>query len=360
MPGMGLTSIGLAGVTISYAGIAHTFIDGMHALTGLTMFIGLIFLAAGILDGGVSTSNRAKATALVVVSISLGFGMAGFLFNTVSTTGIFAGILIAIAFPAIIIAYIATKKPQYVKPVGAIFALAAAAGIITFIAFGFVSPDTYMIDEESLQATEETIEALTPTGPVFTISILEGSDKQGNPDYDPDVANVPQGHIVEWINDDIVAHTVTSSIDFGETFDSSLINGGETFQLDTSNLALGEYEYMCIVHPWMISTLVVVEPKEAVTVEVIIPEGAGIQQPGQVYYDPEVIQVASGTTVVWKNMDSTIHTVTAGEPQSGPSGLFDSELISAGDSFEYTFTEAGKEDYYCIVHPWMVGSVDVE
>ena len=42
MPGMGLTSIGLAGVVISYSGIAHTFIDGMHALTGLTMFIGLI------------------------------------------------------------------------------------------------------------------------------------------------------------------------------------------------------------------------------------------------------------------------------------------------------------------------------
>ena len=51
MPGMGLTSIGLAGVVISYSGIAHTFIDGMHALTGLTMFIGLIFLAAGILQG---------------------------------------------------------------------------------------------------------------------------------------------------------------------------------------------------------------------------------------------------------------------------------------------------------------------
>jgi len=48
MPGMGLTAIGLAGVFISYSEIAHTFIDGMHALTGLTMFFGLIFLAARI------------------------------------------------------------------------------------------------------------------------------------------------------------------------------------------------------------------------------------------------------------------------------------------------------------------------
>ena len=82
MPGMGLTAIGLAGLTLSYAGIAHTFIDGMHALTGLTMFVGLIFLAAGILDGGVSTSNRAKATTLVILSIALGFGMWGMAMNT--------------------------------------------------------------------------------------------------------------------------------------------------------------------------------------------------------------------------------------------------------------------------------------
>ena len=75
MPGMGLTGVGLAGLILSYAGIAHTFIDGMHALTGLTMFVGLIFTAAGILDGGISTSNRAKITTVVIVAISLGFGI---------------------------------------------------------------------------------------------------------------------------------------------------------------------------------------------------------------------------------------------------------------------------------------------
>ena len=75
MPGMGLTGVGLADLILSYAGIAHTFIDGMHALTGLTMFVGLIVTAAGILDGGVSTSNRAKITTLVIVGISIGFGL---------------------------------------------------------------------------------------------------------------------------------------------------------------------------------------------------------------------------------------------------------------------------------------------
>ena len=147
MPGMGLTAIGLAGIVVSYSGIAHTFIDGMHALTGLTMFIGLIFLSAGILEGGVSTSNRAKATTLVVIAISLSFGATGLIYNTISTIPTFAAIMMILTTPAIVIAYIATKMPQYLRPVGSIFALAAVAGISSFVAFGMVGPDTYLIDD---------------------------------------------------------------------------------------------------------------------------------------------------------------------------------------------------------------------
>src|SRR5207247_4412002 len=55
MPGMGLTAIGLAGVILSYMGIANTFLTGMQALSGLTMFVGLVFLSAGILKDRKST-----------------------------------------------------------------------------------------------------------------------------------------------------------------------------------------------------------------------------------------------------------------------------------------------------------------
>jgi len=352
MPGMGLTAIGLAGVSISYMGLAHTFIDGMHALTGLTMFIGLIFLAAGILDGGVSTSNRAKATVLVIASIALGFGMFAFTMNTIESMNVFAGLLLAIAFPAIVIAYVAAKMPTRVKPIGSIVALASITGIVTFVAFGFVSPDTYLIAEEIVEEVEVEL-----TGPIFPITILINSAVQGNPDYDPDVSYVPKGHVVEWTNEDSFAHTVTSFEDVGETFDSGLLNEGETFQLDTSELEIGEYEYYCIVHPWMLSKLFIEEPKEPVTVS--MPEGAGIQQEGQIYYDPDLIQISIGTTVLWINDDSAMHTVTSGNSQEGPNGVFDSDLIAAGDSFEFTFSSQGTEDYYCIVHPWMTGAVEV-
>lgn len=265
MPGMGLTAIGLAGVVISYAGIAHTFIDGMHALTGLTMFIGLIFLSAGILEGGVSTSNRAKATTLVIIAISLSFGAAALVFNTVSTVPTFAAIMIILATPAIVIAYVSVKMPQYTRPVGGIFALAAVAGIGAFVAFGLIGPDTYLINEPE---PEPIIEDAIPDGAaVLSVSILAGSDVQGAPDYDPDVASVPQGTIVLWTNDDSVPHTVTSAADLGEAFDSGLMSSGDEFTVNTADLEPGQYEYLCLVHTWMVSDLIVEPAAEPPVIE---------------------------------------------------------------------------------------------
>ena len=359
MPGMGLTAIGLAGVILSYSGIAHTFIDGMHALTGLTMFFGLIFLSAGILEGGVSTSNKAKATTLVILSIVLSFGVYALFQNTISTLPTFASFMLIIAIPSIVIAYVAKKMPQYVKVIVGFFILAAAAGIVSFVAFGVYGPSPYLLPEEVIEEVEVVGEI--PAGAqIHSVSILEGSAEQGNLDYDPDESHVQQGYIVEWTNNDSFAHTVTSSLDFGETFDSGLLSSGEKFLLDTTDLSLGEYEYMCIVHPWMIAYLVVEELREVQITVVSIPQGAGFQQPGQVYYDSNLVTVAIGNTVSWVNDDEQVHTVTSGTPTGGPDGLFDSGMISSGGSFHQTYDTVGTFDYYCIVHPWMQGTVIAE
>ena len=356
MPGMGLTAIGLAGLTLSYAGIAHTFIDGMHALTGLTMFVGLIFLAAGILDGGISTSNRAKATTLVILSIALGFGMYAMVLNTSNYTVTLAGILMAIAFPAIIISYLYMKHPEVAKPIGAIVSMAAATGIIMWVSFGmFSSPDTYMIPQQAL--IEEPTEDLTPSGPIFAIEILKDSTIDGNPDYSPDVAVVTQGSIVEWTNADAVAHTATNTENYGDVFDSGLMIEGDVFTLDTADVEVGEYVYECSFHPWMVATLVIEAAKEPI--KITIPQGAAIPEDGQIYYDPETVDITLGTIVVWDNADTTVHTVTSGKaPETD--GIFDSGMMSAGDIFEFTFTDAGTFDYFCTFHPWMVGTVNVE
>jgi len=261
MPGGGLTAIGMAGLVTSYSGLAHTFIDGMHALTGLLFFIGLIFLSAGILDGGVSTSNRTKATVLVIISIVLGFGAAAFIGNESTTLPTIAGLLIMIAVPGIVIAYMATKMPQYVKPVGLIFIFAIGLGITVFFGFGILGPTGYLLPEVVEEAVEEVVQQI-PEGEIFAISILAGSAEQGNPDYDPDVGILEKGSVIQWINNDAVMHTVTSSLDFGETFDSSILNAGERFLLDSNELDIGSYEYMCVVHPWMVASIVIEEPVE--------------------------------------------------------------------------------------------------
>ena len=358
MPGMGLTAIGLAGLVLSYAGIAHTFIDGMHALTGLTMFVGLIFLAAGILDGGVSTSNRAKATTLVILSIALGFGMYAMTMNTSNFTVTIAGILMGIAFPAIVIAYLAMKHPTVVKPIGAIVSMAAATGIIMWVSFGvFSAPDTYMIPA---QVGVDEPEDLTPAGPIFPIKILADSTIEGNPDYEPDRAIVMQGHTIEWINEDSLPHTVTSSEDVGDTFDSGMISAGETFTLDTTTLELGEYEYFCIVHPWMVASIVIEAAAEPVTVSVPAGSGTpGCEETDECYL-PYEVTVNAGTVVSWSNDDTAAHTVTSGLASEGGDGLFDSSLFAAGATYEVTFNDAGTFDYFCQVHPWMTGIVNVE
>ncbi len=359
MPGMGLTAIGIAGLVLSYAEIAHTFIDGMHALTGLTMFIGLIFLAAGILDGGISTSNRAKATTLVILSIALGFGMYAMTMNTSNYTVTIAGILMAIAFPAIIIAYLAMKHPTVVKPIGAIVSIASAMGIVMWISFGiFAAPDAYMIPQQA--QIEEPVEDLTPAARIFAVEILADSVQEGNPDYSPDVAVVTQGDVVRWTNADAIVHTVTSTEDFGETFDSGLIDKGETFSLDTSNLEPGEYEYLCSVHAWMNASLVIEAAPEPIKVS--IPQGAGFVgcEEADECYLPFEITVNAGDTVSWSNDDTVAHTVTSGIVTEGADEKFDSGLFNVDAAFEVTFNDSGTFDYFCQYHPWMTGIVNVE
>ena len=241
------------------------------------------------------------------------------------------------------------------KPIGLVLGLAVASAMVIWITAGSMNEGEAELAEEIID--EEVMEGVT-SGQIFAIEILKDSAQEGNPDYSPDRAIVTQGYTVEWTNADVAPHTVTSASDYGETFDSSLISAGETFTLDTTNLEIGEYEYLCIVHPWMIATLVVEAPKEAT--KIIIPEGAAIPEEGKIFYDPETINITTGTTIEWINEDPAMHTATSGSPTNGADGVFDSQILNINDTYQFTFTDAGNYDYYCILHPWMLGTINVE
>jgi len=93
--------------------------------------------------------------------------------------------------------------------------------------------------------------------------------------------------------------------------------------------------------------------------EIIIAPGSSA--PSNVkFYDPPTLTVPAGTTVTWKNTDSTLHTVTSGSAETGVSGTeFDSSYLAGGKTFQHTFSSAGTFDYYCTLHPFMKGQVVV-
>ncbi len=76
-------------------------------------------------------------------------------------------------------------------------------------------------------------------------------------------------------------------------------------------------------------------------------------------YSPYKVTVNPKDEVIWMNDDTAAHTVTSGTPAGGPDGNFDSSLFMAGTTFSHTFDSLGEYPYFCMVHPWMQGSVVV-
>lgn len=71
-----------------------------------------------------------------------------------------------------------------------------------------------------------------------------------------------------------------------------------------------------------------------------------------VAYQPAVLVVKRGDTVVWVNKDPFPHTVTA-------RGVFDSHDIPAGASWKYVARKTGEYAYICVLHPNMKGTLTV-
>jgi plastocyanin len=70
-------------------------------------------------------------------------------------------------------------------------------------------------------------------------------------------------------------------------------------------------------------------------------------------YSPDPVVVQVGGKVTWRNEDNPPHTATAKD------GSFDTGEIETGKQKSVTFKEAGTFAYYCTVHPFMHGTVEV-
>jgi len=71
-------------------------------------------------------------------------------------------------------------------------------------------------------------------------------------------------------------------------------------------------------------------------------------------FSPATLTVPAGTTVTWTNHDDMAHNVVSSEHK------FKSKVLDTDESFSTTLTEPGTYQYFCGLHPKMVGKIVVE
>jgi plastocyanin len=166
---------------------------------------------------------------------------------------------------------------------------------------------------------------------------------------------------VVWKNDDAVPHTVTSS---DGVFDSGIFDPGGSFAFTFNEP--GSFPYLCQLHPQMQGT-VTAESEPVVGVQADQPAAGATPAPAETSepaasvgsavsivdfaFEPATLEISAGETVVWTNDGLAPHTVTGDFADSG--------VLDPGQTFSHTFDSEGAFDYFCAIHPDMVGSVSV-
>lgn len=72
-------------------------------------------------------------------------------------------------------------------------------------------------------------------------------------------------------------------------------------------------------------------------------------------FSPASVTVKKGTSVTWTNQDSVAHTVVETDGKDGPQ----SQSVSKGQSYSFTYNTVGSFAYHCSIHPDMTGTVTV-
>jgi plastocyanin len=286
-------------------------------------------------------------------------------------------------------------------------AIGAAILIPFFDQMFEIPPPVTQIRTESPAAEEEEEEQAPAEAGTTAIAILQGAAVQGSPDYDPDAAQVPVGNSIVWDNQDAVPHTATSGTgpqdpESAQLFDTGIINGGEeSTAVELQGVSEGQtIPYYCIVHPYMTSELTIAAAEQgggqtqgeggaaqqqqgeggganqtvgettgagggATTAggpTINILEGSSVQ--GSPDYDPDELTASAGAEVTVVNQDTLPHTVTSGTGPQDPESaqLFDTSLINGGESATLSLAQVnpGQYDYYCMVHPYMTGKINVQ
>ncbi len=242
-----------------------------------------------------------------------------------------------------------------------------------------VSPEEPLSPKSPIENTSIAPQVLLVSIPIGTSSLGCESTQEC---YIPYSASIRVGDSVMWTNNDRGAHTVSSGKDATHDgiFDSDMMTPAETFSFtfDTA----GTIDYFCMLHPWMTGEIIVneindvqfnhpplpvapiiVQPSVSPVIsisKVSIPIGTSLPdcETTSECFLPYHIEIKSGETISWTNVDVSAHTVTSGLPGE-PDGIFESNMLMPNKTWDFVFTNSGNYDYFCMIHPWMTGKVSV-
>lgn len=178
--------------------------------------------------------------------------------------------------------------------------------------------------------------------------------------FSPTTKRVNVGGSITWSNEGDLPHTVTGRT---STFDSGILMPGQTFT--TKFETAGTYEYFCTLHAGMRASIVVTDAHgnalPAAPVDADAPPDEQLSGSAALSdvsivdnaFRPIDVVVAAGSSVTWVNTGAIPHTVT------GRATSFDSGILMPGEGYRRTFKTPGQYEYFCTLHPEMVGTVTV-
>jgi plastocyanin len=193
-------------------------------------------------------------------------------------------------------------------------------------------------------------------------------------DFSPRAVSAAAGDTITWVNRGSAIHTATAE---GAAFDSGIVAPGGRFTFSAATP--GIFAYHCAIHPSMRGTVTVVArdgPSPAVVAPAVTaavpsssPGGAPAPStPGTAAaadpvsasvsildfeFSPARVRVAAGGEVTWTNEGAAPHSATARDRSSN------SGILSPQGIFSRRFDTPGAYEYVCLVHPGMVGVVEV-
>jgi plastocyanin len=98
-------------------------------------------------------------------------------------------------------------------------------------------------------------------------------------------------------------------------------------------------------------------PTTTPTAETTIPTGKIVPKDitiASFQFSPATMEIAVGETAQWINNDNAPHVIVADD------NSFQSPTLQAGESFNFTFVQAGTFNYHCSIHPSMKGTISVK